>query len=118
MKVPGPDYPISISANPNQVTVTFNGETIAESKRALQMQETHLPPVNYIPQADVAMDRLEKTEHSSYCPYKGEASYWTIRVGDKVVENAVWTYEQPYDAVADIKDYVAFYANKVDSISA
>lgn len=117
MKVPGPDHPITVTVNSNQVTVTLDGEIIADSKNALMMQEADYAPVAYIPQADVAMSLLEKTDHSSYCPYKGEASYWTIRVGDKVAENAVWAYEQPYDAVAEVKDYVAFYPSKVDSIS-
>jgi uncharacterized protein (DUF427 family) len=116
MKLPGPDHPIAIEPNSRRVRVTFNGRVVAESARALLMREGKYPPVFYIPREDADAALLERTDHSTYCPYKGNASYFSIRAGERMSENAIWTYEQPYSAVAEIKNYLAFYPNRVDAI--
>jgi uncharacterized protein (DUF427 family) len=116
MKLPGLDHPITIQSNPNRVTVKFAGRTIADTTHALTLREATYPGVQYIPRADVDMSALERTSHSTHCPYKGDASYYSLHLGDQRAENAVWTYESPYDAVNSIKDYVAFYPNRVDAI--
>ena len=116
MKLPGPDHPISIARNAKRVRVSFAGKVIADSTRALALQEASYPPVNYIPRADVDMAALTPTAHASHCPYKGDASYFTISVNGRAADNAVWSYEQPYPAMAAIKDHVAFYPNRVDTI--
>ncbi|MGC1464263.1 MAG: DUF427 domain-containing protein [Pseudolabrys sp.] len=115
MKIPGPDHPISVSRNVNRVRVTFGGKVIADTTRALTLQEASYPPVQYIPRADVDMTQLKRTLHSTHCPYKGDASYFTIG-GSSKGENAVWSYETPYSAVAQIAEHVAFYPNRVDAI--
>lgn len=116
MKLPGPDHPIAIAANPRRVRVRFAGETIADTARALTLQEASYPPVYYVPRADVDMPALSRSEHRTHCPYKGDASYFSISAGGRQAENAVWSYEQPFPAVAEIKDHLAFYPNKVDAI--
>ena len=116
VKTPGPEHPISIERNLKRVVVTLAGEVIAESTDALTLREASYPPVSYIPRKDVNMAMLERTAHASYCPYKGDAAYFSIPVGGERSVNAVWTYESPYSAVAQIKDYVAFYTDRVDSI--
>jgi uncharacterized protein (DUF427 family) len=109
-----PDYKVTIERSPRRVRVKFNGETIADSNAAHLLFETRHLPVYYFPRADVRMDKLAPTDHHTFCPYKGTASYWTIRVGDKVSENAVWGYPDPYDEVPALKDFVAFYWDRVD----
>ncbi len=109
-----PDYRITFEHSPRRVRVKFNGETIADSDAAHLLFETRHLPIYYFPRADVRMDLLRATEHHSYCPYKGTASYWSIAVGDRVSENAVWFYPEPFAEVAAIEDYVAFYWNRVD----
>ena len=116
MKIPGPDHPITITPNPKRVVVRFNGRTIADTRRALSLREASYPGVQYIPRDDVDMAMLERTAHSTHCPYKGDASYFSIRVGDRDAANAVWSYEQPYDAVGEIKEHLAFYPNRVEAI--
>ena len=116
MKTPGTDHPITIERNPNRVRVIFNGRTLADTKKALKLKEATFPVVLYIPRQDVDMTTLRRTSHSTQCPYKGNASYFSIRVGDRTEENAVWSYESPYPSVAEIKDYVAFYPNLVEAI--
>jgi len=116
MKIPGTDHPISIEPNPRRVRVQFGGKIVADSARALTLREASLPPVQYIPRADVDMRLLSRTQHASHCPYKGDAAYYSIRVADRDAANAVWTYENPFSAVAAIKDHLAFYPNRVDSI--
>jgi len=117
MKIPGPDHPITVEPSDRQVTVTFNGKTIAESSMALRMQESTYSPVYYVPLADVDPAVITHTGHSTHCPYKGEASYYSVTVGIESAENAIWTYEAPYEAVAAIKDHVAFYTDKMDSVT-
>lgn len=116
MKIPGTDHPITVEPNPKRVVVTFGGREIANSKRALALQESTYPVVHYIPREDVEMSLLERTTHGTECPYKGHANYFSIRVNGRTAENAIWTYENPYDAVAPIKDHLAFYPNRVDQI--
>jgi uncharacterized protein (DUF427 family) len=109
-----PDYKIAFEQSPRRVRVVFNGETIADSTNAHLLFETRHLPVYYFPRTDVRMNRLTPTDHHSFCPYKGTAAYWTIKVGDKVSENAVWGYPEPFDEVAAISDFVAFYWDRVD----
>jgi uncharacterized protein (DUF427 family) len=116
MKQPGPDHPITIAANGKRVRVTFAGKVIADSKRALTLKEASYPAVQYIPRADADMSALAATTHSTYCPYKGDASYFTIEANGRSADNAVWSYVEPYPAVGEIKEFLAFYPNKVDGI--
>ena len=117
MKIPGPDHPISIAANPSRVLVTVGGKVIADTRAALTLREASYPAVQYIPRRDVDMAALTRSEHTTYCPYKGDASYYSIPAGGDRSLNAVWTYETPFGAMAQIKDYVAFYPDRVDAIS-
>lgn len=116
MKQPGPDHPITISRHGTRVRVTFAGRTIADTESALTLTEASYPPVFYIPRADADTAALTPTAHHTYCPYKGEASYFTIAADGRTAENAVWSYEEPFPAVAEIKDHLAFYPNRVDKI--
>jgi len=116
VRVPGPDHPIDIESYPSRVRVSFNGKVIADTMRGLTLREAGYRPVVYVPREDVDMSLLERTDHSSYCPYKGDASYFSIKVGDRVAKNAIWTYEAPYDSVVEIKDHLAFYPDRVDAI--
>ncbi|NOG69517.1 DUF427 domain-containing protein [Roseicella sp. DB1501] len=116
MKQPGPDHPITIEPNPKRVRVTFNGQVVAESRRALTLREASYPPVLYIPREDAAMALLRRTERSTHCPYKGDAAYYSIEAGDRRAENAIWSYEAPYPAVAAITGHLAFYPDRVDGI--
>jgi uncharacterized protein (DUF427 family) len=118
MKIPGPDHPITIKPTSQHVRVTFNGQIVADSKRALVLQEAAYKPVFYIPREDAQMASFERTAHSTMCPYKGDASYYTIKVGDRTTENAIWSYETPYSAVAEIAGHLAFYPDRVDAIEA
>ncbi|MEV6876474.1 DUF427 domain-containing protein [Amycolatopsis sp. NPDC051128] len=113
--VPGPDHPITVEPTKARVVVKAGGRVVADSRNALTLQEASYPAVQYIPREDVDFSVLERTDHETYCPYKGESSYYSIDAGDVKGENAVWTYEKPYDAVAPIKDHVAFYPNVVDA---
>jgi uncharacterized protein (DUF427 family) len=117
MKIPGPDHPISIAANSSLVVVKVGGKIIAETRDALTLREASYPAVQYIPRRDVDMAALTRSEHTTYCPYKGDASYYSIPAGGERSLNAVWTYETPFEAMAQIKDYVAFYPDRVDEIS-
>ncbi len=116
MKLPGPDHPITITANPRRVRVKFGGRVVAESARALSLKEASYPAVFYIPREDADMSLFARTDHATQCPYKGQASYYSLKVDGRTAENAVWSYEDPYPAMAQIKGHVAFYPNRVDSI--
>jgi uncharacterized protein (DUF427 family) len=116
MKIPGPDHPISIDANPFRVVVTVGGTVIADTRDALTLREAEYPAVQYVPRRDVDMGALTRSEHTTYCPYKGDASYYNIPAGGDRSRNAIWTYETPFEAVAQIKEYLAFYADRVDEI--
>jgi uncharacterized protein (DUF427 family) len=117
IKVPGPDHPITIEPNPDRVVVTVGGRVIADTRDALTLREAAYPPVQYIPRRDVDMAALTRSEHTTYCPYKGDAASYSIPAGGDRSVNAVWTYETPFEAMAQIKDYVAFYPDRVDEIS-
>jgi uncharacterized protein (DUF427 family) len=117
VRIPGPDHPITIQPNRAHIVVSVAGRVIADTRRALTLQEADYPPVQYIPREDVEMSLLEPTDHATYCPFKGECSYYSIPLGGDKSLNAVWSYESPYPAVGQIKDHVAFYPNRVDEIS-
>lgn len=113
---PGPRHPITVEPSDVRVVVRVDGRVIADTRSALTLREADYPAVHYIPREDVDMTALERVGHESYCPFKGEASYYSIpAAGDRGL-NAVWTYEAPYDAVSEIKDHLAFYANRVDAL--
>jgi uncharacterized protein (DUF427 family) len=116
IKTPGPDHPITISPAEGSVRVTVAGRMVAESTRALRLEEEGHPPVYYLPRSDADMSLLVRTTHYTYCPYKGDCTYYSISVGGAKSENAVWTYEKPYEAVASIKEHLAFYPSRVDAI--
>ena len=109
-----PDHRLTTKPAGVRVQVRFNGEVIADSKDAVKLDEDGYPAVYYIPRRDVKMDRLARSDHRTYCPFKGTAAYYSLQDGPR---NAVWTYEEPYDEMHAIKDLLAFYSNKVDSIT-
>lgn len=112
--IPNEKHPITVSTDGRHVVATVGGQVIADTREALTLQESTYPAVQYIPRKDVDFGLLERSDHSTYCPYKGDAAYYSIRAGETSADNSVWTYEAPYDAVAEIKEYVAFYPNVVD----
>jgi uncharacterized protein (DUF427 family) len=116
IKTPGPDHPIAISPVEETVRVTVAGRMIAESTRALRLEEKGYPHVYYLPRNDADMSLLVRTTHYTYCPYKGDCTYYSIPPGETKSEYAVWTYEKPYESVADIKEHLAFYPTRVDAI--
>jgi uncharacterized protein (DUF427 family) len=116
IKEPGPDHPISIERNPNRVLISVAGRVIVDTREALTLREASYPAVQYIPRKDVDMTLLERTNHATYCPYKGDCAYFSIPSGGERSTNAVWTYEEPYAAVRRIKDHLAFYPDRVDAL--
>jgi uncharacterized protein (DUF427 family) len=116
IKIPNAGHPITIEPNAKRVRVTVAGAVVADSRNALILRESDYEAVQYIPRGDVDMTLLARTDNETYCPYKGNAAYYSITNGGDRTVNAVWTYEAPYDAVASIKDYVAFYSDRVDAI--
>ena len=116
IKIPGPDHPITIGRNLKRVVVSIGGTVLADSRDALILREAGYPAVQYIPRKDVAMTLLERSAHATYCPYKGDCAYFSIPSGGERAVNAVWAYEAPYDAVAAIRDCLAFYPRRVDAI--
>lgn len=118
MKMPTPDHPITVEPANRHVRVHFNGRVVADTKRALVLREASYPPVFYIPREDAAMTLYERSSHGSHCPYKGDAVYFSLAVGDRQARDAVWSYEQPYPAVAAIRDHLAFYPDRVERIEA
>jgi uncharacterized protein (DUF427 family) len=110
---PGPDHPITVTPNPGRVIARVGDRIVADSTNALTLQESDYPAVQYIPLSDVPAAVLHRTETSTYCPYKGEASYYSLRVDGAELTDAVWTYETPYPAVAEIAGHVAFYPDRV-----
>ena len=116
IKLPGPDHPITIEPNPKRVVVSIAGRVVGDTRHALMLREGTYPPVQYIPLKDVDVSLLERTSHATYCPYKGECSYYSIPIGGARSVNAVWTYEAPFAAAVAIKDHVAFYRDRVDAI--
>lgn len=116
MKQPGPDHPIAIEPSGKRVRVRFAGAVVADTTEALVLREASYPPVYYIPRQHADMRLFTRTAHTTHCPYKGDASYFTIVADGRSAANAVWSYEQPYPAVAEIKEYLAFYPDRVDAI--
>jgi uncharacterized protein (DUF427 family) len=116
IKIPGPDHPITIEPSKARIVVSVAGRVIADTRAALSMREAAYPAVLYIPRKDVDMALLARTDHATYCPYKGDCAYYSIPAGGARAANAVWTYEAPFDAVAAIKDHLAFYPDRVDTI--
>jgi uncharacterized protein (DUF427 family) len=108
-----PEHRVDLLPEPRRVRVTFAGQVVADTTAALALREADYPAVQYIPRADVDFTQLERTDHQTYCPYKGDASYYSVLPAGADGVNAVWTYEQPYDAVADIREHLAFYPDKV-----
>ena len=106
---------IAIRPAGGRVRVTFNGEIIAESRDALVLEEGKYHPVYYLPRKDVKMERLIRTSHTTHCPHKGDATYYSLSNG-RTARNAVWSYEQPLAQAQAIKEHLAFYPDKVDAI--
>ena len=116
IRIPSPDHPITIAPNASRIIVTAGGRTVADTRRALTLREASYPPVHYVPREDVDMTLLERTSHTTYCPYKGDCTYYSIPAGGERAANAVWSYESPHPAVAQISGYFAFYPDRVDAI--
>jgi len=117
IKVPGPDHPISIQANPARVVVSVAGRVIADTRNALTLREADYPPVQYIPAKDVDFSQLERTDHATYCPYKGDCSYYSIPAGGKKSVNAVWLYQEPFPAGDQSKGTSRSIPDRVDEIA-
>ena len=113
MRLPGPDHPITITANPKRVRVMADGVVIADTSHALTLKDASYPAVQYVPREDANMDLLKRTERVTHCPYKGDANYFSVVSGGKVLENAIWTYEAPFPAMSEISGHLAFYPDKV-----
>jgi uncharacterized protein (DUF427 family) len=115
MKLPGPDHPITITANPKRVRVSAGGVVIADTTHALTLKEASYPAVQYVPRGDANMALLARTDRVTHCPYKGDANYFSVSVsaGGKALENAIWSYETPFPAMAEISGHLAFYPDKV-----
>jgi uncharacterized protein (DUF427 family) len=112
---PTAEHPITIEPNGRHVTVRVNGEVVADTRAALTLREADYPPVQYIPFADVDQSRLQRTDTATYCPFKGDASYYGVKTAaGETVDDVIWTYERPYPAVAQIAGHVAFYADRAD----
>jgi uncharacterized protein (DUF427 family) len=116
IKIPGPDHPITVTPNLARIRVTVAGRVVADTGKALTLREAAYPAVQYIPRQDVDMSQLAPSTHTTYCPYKGECSYYSIPAGGDRAVNSVLSYEAPYAAVAGIKDHLAFYPDRVDAI--
>jgi uncharacterized protein (DUF427 family) len=116
IKIPGSDHPIAISPVEGTVRVTVAVRIVAESTRALRLEEKGYSPVYYLSRNDADMSLLVRTTHYTYCPYKGDCTYYSIPIGGARSEYAVWAYEKPYEAVANIKEHLAFYPSRVDAI--
>jgi uncharacterized protein (DUF427 family) len=117
VKLPDPDHPISIQRNPARVVVSVAGRVVADTRNALTLREAAYPPVQYIPGEDVDFPQLEPTKYATYCPYKGDCNYYSVPAGGKKSVNAVWSYEDPFPAVVQIKGHVAFYPDRVDEVA-
>jgi uncharacterized protein (DUF427 family) len=112
--IPGPDHPITVTPTDGHVVARVGGQVIAESDRSLTLQEASYPPIQYLPLADVDPAVLRSTDHQTYCPYKGDASYYTVTTASGDLDNAIWSYRKPYEAVSEIADHVAFYPDRIE----
>ena len=115
-RLPGPDHPISIQLNPARVVVSVAGRVVADTRKAMTLREAAYPPVQYIPAEDVDFSQLERTDHVTWCPYKGYCNYYSVLAGGNKSVTAVWSYEDPFPAVGQIRGHVAFYPERVDAI--
>lgn len=113
---PGPAHRIGITRNPKRVVVTVGGKVIADTTAALILREGSIPGVQYIPREDTDMTALTRSETTTFCPFKGQASYFSIPAGGQRSIDAIWSYEAPHDAATQIRDHLAVYASRVDSI--
>lgn len=116
IRIPSSDHPISVERNPARVIVKLDGRIIADTRNALTLREANYRAVQYIPREDVDMSLLARTDHATYCPFKGDASYFSIRSVDPRMINAAWTYETPHPAMAAIANRLAFYADRVEIV--
>jgi uncharacterized protein (DUF427 family) len=114
--VPGPDHPITVEPAKSRIVVRAGGKTVADTRRALALWEASYPVAYYVPREDADLSLLERTDHQTYCPYKGDASYFSITPAGVRGANAIWSYEDPYDAVREIENHLAFYPDRVDVI--
>lgn len=115
--LPGPAHPITTEANPARIVVRAGGRVIADSSSSLTLREASYPAVRYIPRTDVDMAALTRSTHSSYCPYKGEATYFSVKGSSGLIADVAWSYEDPFPAMAGIRNCLAFYPDRVDSIT-
>jgi uncharacterized protein (DUF427 family) len=115
-RLPGPDHPISIQLNPARVVVSVAGRVVADTRKAMTLREAAYPPVQYIPAEDVDFSQLERTDHVTWCPYKGYCNYYSVLAGGNKSVTAVWSYEDPFPAVGQIRGHVAFYPERVDAL--
>jgi len=111
-----PEHRVDLFPESKRVRVSFAGTVIADTNSAIRVEETGHGPVHYVPAKDMRLDLMHKTEHHTYCPFKGDCSYWSLRVGDKSAENAIWGYETPYDEMTGLAGHYAFYSARVDAI--
>ena len=109
-----PDYRVELEPGAERVRVTLDGALLADTRRPLVVRETKHAPVIYFPREDVRFDHLERSDHGTFCPFKGEACYWSARVGTRLERDLAWSYEDPFPEVAGLKDYVSFYADRVE----
>jgi uncharacterized protein (DUF427 family) len=114
IKIPGADHPITIERNPSRVVIRLDGQVLADTRNALTLREARYPAVYYIPRADIAMTQLVRSDHATYCPFKGDCAYYDLPGDGEHAANAVWTYEAPFDAVAAIEGHLAFYTDRVE----
>jgi uncharacterized protein (DUF427 family) len=114
MLIPGPDHPITVEPAAARVTVRAGGAVVADTTSALRLREASYPPVYYVPIADVDQSLLKPTDSTTYCPYKGDAAYYSIVTSEGEIKDAIWFYDKPYPAVAQIAEHVAFYADRVE----
>ena len=116
VRMPGPDHPITVERHPGRIVVSLGGRVIADTRDALTLREASYPAVLYLPRKDVDMSLLERSTHASYCPYKGDCSYFSIPLGGERSVDGVWSYENPHAAVEPIRGHLAFYPDRVDMI--
>jgi uncharacterized protein (DUF427 family) len=114
MKTPGPDHPITLEKAANRWRARYAGHVIADTDDAIILREADYPPVVYFPRIDVEMGYMSRTARGTHCPYKGDASYFTVLMDGQFAENAVWTYEQPFPAMEAIEGRLAFYPDKIE----
>ena len=111
--IDGPPHRILFSDFPRRVRAVIDGEVVIDTTAGKLLHESNILPALYVPIEDVRMDLLEPTDHQTFCPFKGEAAYWSVRIEDRVEENAVWSYPDPFEQVAGLKDYLAFYTDRL-----